>query len=72
MASGREFMIVLMRLGNALYTREITPVQQAEIIAYLYGGKPLRLPQAKNFLREMREIENFPAYIEALVQKYVG
>lgn len=72
MASGHQFMLVGMRLANALYRNEITPIQWAEVIAHLYGGQPLRIPEPKQFSKEMAEIEGFAGYCDRLVQKYVG
>lgn len=71
MASGHRFMIVLVRLANACYRHEITPIQCVEVIAHEFGGQPLRIPQPKELLREIAEIEGFAEYCEALVQKYV-
>ncbi len=71
MASGHQFMLVLMRLANACYQREITPVQCAEVIAHEFGGQPLRIPQPRELLREMAEIPGFATYCEALSKKYV-
>jgi len=72
MASGYQFMLVLMRLGNALYRQEITPIQMAEVVAFTYGGEPLRIPHPKELEREMAEIEGFSAYCTALARKYAG
>lgn len=71
MASGHRFMIVLMRLANALYCHEITPIQCAEVIAHQFGGQPLRIPEPKELSREMAEIPGFAAYCDKLAQKYV-
>lgn len=71
MASGHQFMIVGMRLANALYCQEITPIQWAEVVAHVYGGRWLRFPVAKNLMREMAEIPGFAEYCERLIQKYV-
>ena len=71
MATGYQLMLVGVRLANALYRQEITPIQWVEVIAYLYGGQVFRIPEPKELLREMAEIEGFAAYCDRLVQKYV-
>ena len=71
MPTGYRYMLVQMRLANALYRREITPVQFAEIVAYQYGGEVLRIPKPKELIREMAEIPGFTEYCDRLVQKYV-
>ena len=71
MASGHRFMIVGMRLANALYCQEITPIQWAEVVAYVFGGQLLRIPEPKELSREMAEISGFSAYCEKLAKKYV-
>lgn len=72
MASGHEFMLVVVRLANACYRHEITPVQVAEVIAHEFGGEPLRLPKPKELMREMAEIPGFAEYCSLLAKKYAG